>query len=187
MRGCTRVHPRNVSAGAPVRCAMAADSWGARLFRCTLPGDDEPDPHNAPSPSPVAHESGNLSDSSPESWRRWRRPRRVPAPAPGPAPVLGRQRHTQDIPATETKGGLSGGVWVSLILGAVITILLLVFIIQNNSTAQFQYFGWEFQLPLGVAMLLAAIAGVLVAGIIGSVRIFILSRRLKKVQKAIGG
>jgi hypothetical protein len=26
-----------------------------------------------------------------------------------------------------------------------------------------------------------------VAGIIGSVRIFILSRRLKKVQKAIGG
>lgn len=82
---------------------------------------------------------------------------------------------------------MSGGVWVSLILGAVITVLLLVFIIQNNTAAQFQYFGWNFSLPLGVAMLLAAIAGVLVAGIVGSVRIFVLSRRLKKVQKAIGG
>ena len=82
---------------------------------------------------------------------------------------------------------MSGGVWVSLILGAVITVLLLVFIIQNNTASQFQYFGWNFSLPLGVAMLLAAIAGVLVAGIVGSVRIFILSRRLKKVQKAIGG
>lgn len=151
-----------------------------------------PDPHSAPSPSPAGGTgSGNLSDSlPPELLDGGDQPTaQSPAPAPGPAPSapVEQQRSTQDIPATETKGGLSGGVWVSLILGAVITILLLVFIIQNNTTAQFQYFGWEFQLPLGVAMLLAAIAGVLVAGIIGSVRIFILSRRLKKVQKAIGG
>ena len=113
----------------------------------------------------------------------------APAPSPGPAPEapVEHQRTTEDIPAADAKGGLSGGVWVSLILGAIITIMLLVFIIQNNTAAQFQYFGWSFSLPLGVAMLLAAIAGVLVAGIIGSVRIFILSRRLKKVQKAIGG
>ena len=152
-----------------------------------------PDPYDAPSPSPAGGTgSGNLSDSLPPELLEDggdQPTQQSPAPAPGPAPSapVEQQRHTQDIPATETKGGLSGGVWVSLILGAVITILLLVFIIQNNSTAQFQYFGWEFQLPLGVAMLLAAIAGVLVAGIIGSVRIFILSRRLKKVQKAIGG
>ena len=167
-----------------------------------------PDPYDAQSPSPAGgtgQGSGNLSDSlppelldsdadqptaqQPATGAPARGGAGAPAPSPGPAPSapVERQRNTQDIPAADTKGGLSGGVWVSLILGAIITIMLLVFIIQNNTAAQFQYFGWSFSLPLGVAMLLAAIAGVLVAGIIGSVRIFILSRRLKKVQKAIGG
>jgi uncharacterized integral membrane protein len=167
-----------------------------------------PDPYDAQSPSPAGgtgQGSGNLSDSlppelldsdadqptaqQPATGAPARGGAGAPAPSPGPAPdaPVERQRNTQDIPAADTKGGLSGGVWVSLILGAIITIMLLVFIIQNNTAAQFQYFGWTFSLPLGVAMLLAAIAGVLVAGIIGSVRIFILSRRLKKVQKAIGG
>lgn len=118
----------------------------------------------------------------------------APTPAAEPAPASTQETPTRtsgtkaaDARAAGSKGGMSGGVWVSLILGAVITVLLLVFIIQNNTASQFQYFGWNFSLPLGVAMLLAAIAGVLVAGIVGSVRIFILSRRLKKVQKAIGG
>ncbi len=81
-------------------------------------------------------------------------------------------------------GGMSAGMWFSLILGAVIVVLLLIFILQNNVPAQFQYFGWQFQLPLGVAMLFAAIGGILVAGIIGSVRIFVLGRKLKKIEKA---
>ena len=156
-----------------------------------------PDPHNAQSPSPAGgtgQGSENLSDSlppellNPDADQPTAQQPSSGAPARGGAEApVERQRNTQDIPATDTKGGLSGGVWVSLILGAIITIMLLVFIIQNNTAAQFQYFGWSFSLPLGVAMLLAAIAGVLVAGIIGSVRIFILSRKLKKVQKAIGG
>lgn len=79
---------------------------------------------------------------------------------------------------------MSAGMWFSLILGAIIVVLLLIFILQNNVPAQFQYFGWQFQLPLGVAMLFAAIGGILVAGIIGSVRIFVLGRKLKKIEKA---
>ena len=39
---------------------------------------------------------------------------------------------------------------------------------------------------LGVAMLFAAIGGILIAGIIGSVRIFVLNRKLKKINKALG-
>ena len=156
-----------------------------------------PDPHNAQSPSPAGgtgQGSENLSDSlppellNPDADQPTAQQPSSGAPARGGAEApVEHQRTTEDIPAADAKGGLSGGVWVSLILGAIITIMLLVFIIQNNTAAQFQYFGWSFSLPLGVAMLLAAIAGVLVAGIIGSVRIFILSRRLKKVQKAIGG
>ena len=35
-------------------------------------------------------------------------------------------------------------------------------------------------------LLFAAIGGILVAGIIGSVRIFVLGRKLKKIEKAAG-
>jgi uncharacterized integral membrane protein len=35
-------------------------------------------------------------------------------------------------------------------------------------------------------MLFAAIGGILIAGIIGSVRIFVLNRKLKKINKALG-
>lgn len=79
--------------------------------------------------------------------------------------------------------GVTGGTWIALILGTVILILLLIFILQNNVPAQFAYFGWEFGLPLGIAMLFAAIAGVLITALLGSVRLFKLSRRVRKLEK----
>lgn len=94
--------------------------------------------------------------------------------------------HTGELPSTKAGSGMSAGMWVSLILGAVIVVLLLIFILQNNVPAEFKYFGWQFELPLGVAMLFAAIGGILIAGIIGSVRIYILGRKLKKINKALG-
>lgn len=93
---------------------------------------------------------------------------------------------TDELPSTKTGTGMSAGMWVSLIIGAVIVVLLLVFILQNNVPAEFKYFGWQFELPLGVAMLFAAIGGILIAGIIGSVRIFVLNRKLRKINKALG-
>ncbi len=105
----------------------------------------------------------------------------------GETPVRGDGQVRGDTAGGATRnGGMSAGMWISLILGAVIVVLLLIFILQNNVPADFQYFGWQFQLPLGVAMLFAAIGGILVAGIIGSVRIFVLGRKLKKIEKAAG-
>jgi uncharacterized integral membrane protein len=43
--------------------------------------------------------------------------------------------------------------------------------------------GWSFNLPLGVAMLFAAIAGVLVAALFGSIRVIRLSRRVRRLEK----
>ena len=114
-------------------------------------------------------------------------PRRGETPVQGETPVRGDGQMRGDTAGGATRnGGMSAGMWISLILGAVIVVLLLIFILQNNVPADFQYFGWQFQLPLGVAMLFAAIGGILVAGIIGSVRIFVLGRKLKKIEKAAG-
>ena len=81
------------------------------------------------------------------------------------------------------KQGFTGGTWIALILGALILIMLLIFILQNQVSADFAYLGWTFTLPLGVAMLFAAIAGVLMMGLFGSVRLFKVSHRVRKLEK----
>lgn len=111
--------------------------------------------------------------------------------APGTErPVSGRraaERPAAPEPAAELEpaggGGKTAGMWIGLILGAIILVLLLIFVIQNNTTAGFQYFGAAFDLPLGVAMLLAAIAGALVMALVGSVRMIQMSFTIRKLRK----
>lgn len=102
-------------------------------------------------------------------------PRTAPRPA-APAPELPAE-------ADARTGGLTAGLWISLILGAIVLVLLLIFVIQNNVPAQFEYFGAQFSLPLGVAMLLAAIAGALVMALVGSVRMVKMSWTIRKLRK----
>lgn len=100
-------------------------------------------------------------------------------PRTGSDPVV-----STDTPLDEhQKQGLTGGTWIALIVGALVLVMLLVFILQNNVPADFSYLGWTFTLPLGVAMLLAAIAGMVVIGLFGSVRLFKLSRKVRKLEK----
>jgi uncharacterized integral membrane protein len=79
--------------------------------------------------------------------------------------------------------GITGGTWIALILGALILVMLLIFILQNNVSADFAYLGWTFTLPLGVAMLFAAIAGVLVMALFGSVRLIKQGHRVRRLEK----
>lgn len=81
------------------------------------------------------------------------------------------------------KGGASGATWVALIIGLIILILLLVFVLQNMNDVLIAYMAWEFSLPLGVAMLLAAIAGALIMAMAGSIRLIVVTRRLHKLEK----
>jgi uncharacterized integral membrane protein len=68
----------------------------------------------------------------------------------------------------------------TLIAGAVVLILLLVFIIENTESVRIAYFGIGFHLPLGVALLLAAIGGALLVGIVGTARILQLRRQVRR-------
>ena len=86
-------------------------------------------------------------------------------------------------PVELSKGGKTAGLWISLILGAIVLVLLLIFVIQNNQTAGFEYFSAQFDLPLGVAMLLAAIAGALVMALVGSVRMIQMGWTIRKLRK----
>jgi uncharacterized integral membrane protein len=79
--------------------------------------------------------------------------------------------------------GITGATWIALILGALILVMLLIFILQNNVPADFAYLGWTFTLPLGVAMLFAAIGGVLVMALFGSVRLIKQGHRVRRLEK----
>jgi uncharacterized integral membrane protein len=99
--------------------------------------------------------------------------------APGqPAP---RRRHV--IRRTRT-----GGVWVAMGASAVVLLLLLIFILENQRQVNIGFFGAHASLPIGVAMLLAAVGGALVVIIPGTGRIIQLrlaARRHRRKDTAV--
>ena len=105
-------------------------------------------------------------------------PREVARDAPRDVPVA-------VLPDERTGFTRAAAMWTALILGFFILIVLLIFIAQNTTTTPFQFLGWHWSLPLGVAILFAAVAGGLLTVAVGAVRMFQL-RRAAKHNLAIG-
>lgn len=75
------------------------------------------------------------------------------------------------------------GLWVGVTVAAIVLLVLLVFIIENSQTVDIGFFGAHWHLSLGVAMLLAAICGILLVAIPGYGRIIQLRRVLRRAAK----
>ena len=87
-------------------------------------------------------------------------PAAPPAAAPPPLPPQHRIKRTR-----------TSGIWVAVGFFAVILLLLLIFILQNGTQVGVSYLGMHGHLPLGVALLLAAVCGVLLVVLAGAARI----------------
>jgi lipopolysaccharide assembly protein A len=83
--------------------------------------------------------------------------------------------------ARRTRTGLA---WVAAALSAVVLLLLLIFILENGQQVDIAYFGAHGHLPLGVALLLAAVLGILLVVIPGAGRIIQLRRTARRHRKA---
>ena len=94
----------------------------------------------------------------------------TPAPGPNQAPP----------PESAVKFTRTAGLWSFLATGFVILIVLLIFITQNTAPSDFAFLGWHWSLPLGVAILLAAVCGGLITFLAGTARIYQLRRAAKK-------
>ena len=88
-------------------------------------------------------------------------PQQAAPPAAAPPPL----------PQHRIKRTRTGGIWVAVGFFAVILLLLLIFILQNNTDVSVSYLGMHGHLPLGVALLLAAVCGVLLVVLAGTARI----------------
>jgi uncharacterized integral membrane protein len=122
-------------------------------------------------------------------------PEQVPYPGPptGPTehpsgPLPAQQPTAQTSPATpygfDERGHVKrtkvSGVWIGLIAAAIVLILLIVFIAQNLDTVGLHFLGFYGKVSFGLALLVAAVAGVLVAAVPGTVRILQLRKALRR-------
>ena len=104
-----------------------------------------------------------------------------PAPA-GPTPAPGTAATAPALePVRRTR---VGALWMSVILAAVVLVLLLVFIIENSARVDISFLGVHGHLPLGVALLLAAVSGILLVAIPGTGRIIQLRRQVRRGRRA---
>lgn len=111
-------------------------------------------------PSEPAHESKAAASAS---------------SAPSTTKTSGAAGQVEDVKFTR-----AAALWTSLIAGFLVLIVLLIFIAQNTGSADFTFLNWHWTLPLGVAILLAAVAGGLITGLVSAARMFQLRRAAKK-------
>ncbi len=111
-------------------------------------------------------------------------PHADPATHPGLRPVDRPVGDSPTVPTPAGQTGVAGGltptrtswVWIGLILSALVLLFLLIFILQNDEPVRVTFLGLSGTLPTGVALLLAAIAGLLLVAIPGGLRILQLRR-----------
>jgi uncharacterized integral membrane protein len=104
----------------------------------------------------------------------------IPVPSSTPPATAAGQTSTPVAASADLRRTRFSGVWVGVTVAAVILILLLTFILQNSRSVQISFFGATGQLPLGVALLMAAAGGVVLVAIPGYGRIIQLRRTVKR-------
>ncbi|MEL4152914.1 lipopolysaccharide assembly protein LapA domain-containing protein [Corynebacterium bovis] len=114
-----------------------------------------------------------------------------PNPDPTPTPAADSPRRTSpsgrggtpDTATPRVRGSVAGATWVGLIIGALLLILLLVFILQNQDSVAVHFLAWTWTFPVGVGMLIAAVAGALIMACVGVVRMLQLRRQVAETHR----
>ena len=78
----------------------------------------------------------------------------------------------------------ASGVWAAVVAGLVVLVVLIVFILENQKQVKISFFGASGRLPLGVALLLAAVIGGLLVTFAGMARLLELRRRARRARRA---
>jgi uncharacterized integral membrane protein len=79
------------------------------------------------------------------------------------------------VPVTRT-----GTIWVTVCAAALLTVALIIFLVQNTRTVRVHFLGLAGSTSLALMLLIAAVGGVLLTLVIGSIRILQLRRTLRK-------
>jgi uncharacterized integral membrane protein len=129
-----------------------------------------------PQPTPVGTGPGDLAPGRPPPTT----PEQAAPPPTTPVQTAPAQTAPAQTAPAQTEPALPqhkirrtriSGLWVSVGFFAVVLLLLLIFILQNGTKVDISYMGAHGHLPLGVALLLSAVCGVLLVVLAGAARI----------------
>jgi uncharacterized integral membrane protein len=129
-----------------------------------------------PQPTPVGPGPGDLTPGRPpptapaQAAPAQAAPAQTPPAQTGPAQT-GPAQTAPVLPQHKIRRTRISGLWVSVGFFAVLLLLLLIFILQNGTKVDISYMGAHGHLPLGVALLLSAVCGVLLVVLAGAARI----------------
>lgn len=77
----------------------------------------------------------------------------------------------------------TGVLWTALAVAGVVLVFLLIFVAQNFTAVTVHFLGLEFSLPIGLALLFAAIVGGVLVWLAGTARMIQMRRAVKKARK----
>jgi uncharacterized integral membrane protein len=83
------------------------------------------------------------------------------------------------------RGSRTSRGWLAVTALAVVFVLLVVFVAQNTSRVPVRFFGWTWHAPLAVEILVGAVAGMVLAVVAGTLRIWQLHRRVRRAARPV--
>jgi uncharacterized integral membrane protein len=110
----------------------------------------------------------------------------APAAGVGPGAEGGPAAASRGLPQHRIERTRAGGLWVAVAAAALVLLFLLIFILQNGQQVQVSFLGAKGRLPVGVGMLLSAVAGALLVVLIGTARIVqlrLIARRHRTAER----
>jgi uncharacterized integral membrane protein len=105
-------------------------------------------------------------------------------PQPGPQQPGPPQPGPQPPPHHTIKHTRTSGLWVAVGIFALVLLFLLIFILQNGRGVDISYLGAHGHMPLGVALLLAAVCGALLVILAAAARMAQLRSTARKHRRA---
>jgi uncharacterized integral membrane protein len=80
------------------------------------------------------------------------------------------------------RGSRTSGFWAAVVALGVLLLLLIIFIAQNTRRTTVSFLAWDGNVPVAVALLIAAVTGLFLAGLAGTLRILQLRRRVRRTR-----
>ena len=81
------------------------------------------------------------------------------------------------------RGSRTSGFWAAVVALGVVLLLLIIFIAQNTRATTVSFLAWDGEVPVALALLMAAVAGLFLAALAGALRILQLRRRIRRQQR----
>jgi uncharacterized integral membrane protein len=81
------------------------------------------------------------------------------------------------------RGSRTSGFWAATVGLGVLLLLLIIFIAQNTRTTTVSFLAWDGDVPVAVALLVAAAIGLALGLLAGLLRILQLRRRVRRTRR----